>query len=245
MIVDVADVTNPTSVGLATGSNIVYPYEIRVSAGLAYLTGEVSEYIAVLHVVDVTDPANPLWLWSAGLIGATYPMGSAVCFAGYQFYTVDMSDPDSPQILDSLPLPGFGYDVIVDGGIAYVAASDAGIRVIDVSDPYNISEIGFYDTPGWAFQMAVQDSLIYVADDDALLVLKTGPCCQTRGDADRDGSVNIVDVTYLVAHLFGGGPAPPCFEEGDCNADGAVNIVDLTYLVAHLFGGGSAPEPCP
>lgn len=76
-----------------------------------------------------------------------------------------------------------------------------------------------------------------------------GGCCNhdgIRGDENYDlAGPNIVDLTYLVANLFGGGPAPPCFEEGDCNADAAINIVDLTYLVAHLFGGGPAPLACP
>lgn len=74
-------------------------------------------------------------------------------------------------------------------------------------------------------------------------------CCNhdgIRGDENYDmQGPNIVDLTYLVAYLFGGGAPPPCEEEGDVNADGGTNIVDLTALVAYLFGGGSPPEPCP
>lgn len=74
-------------------------------------------------------------------------------------------------------------------------------------------------------------------------------CCNhdgMRGDINYDlAGPNIVDLTYLVAHLFGGGAPPPCPEEGDVNGDGSVNIVDLTHLVAHLFSGGAPPEPCP
>lgn len=70
-------------------------------------------------------------------------------------------------------------------------------------------------------------------------------CCEIRGDIDRQGGINIVDLTYLVAYLLGGGPAPPCEEEADVNADAAVNIVDLTYIVAYLFSAGPPPEPCP
>lgn len=74
-------------------------------------------------------------------------------------------------------------------------------------------------------------------------------CCipPLRGNVNYDPSddINIVDLTFLVAYLFGGGDPPPCEDEADVNADGVVNIVDLTYLVAYLFGGGDPPELCP
>lgn len=74
------------------------------------------------------------------------------------------------------------------------------------------------------------------------------PCIPPlRGNVDYDpgDATNIVDLTFLVNYLFGGGAPPPSEAEADVNADGAVNIVDVTYLVAYLFGGGPAPLPCP
>lgn len=71
-------------------------------------------------------------------------------------------------------------------------------------------------------------------------------CVGDRGnvDGDPDDLCNIVDLTYLVAYLFGEGDPPPCEKEADVNSDGSVNIVDLTYIVAYLFGGGPSPDPC-
>jgi hypothetical protein len=71
-----------------------------------------------------------------------------------------------------------------------------------------------------------------------------GTCCDVEGDANNSGSVNVVDLTFLVARLFQGGPPPPCFEEGDVNDSNTINVVDLTYLVARLFQGGPI-TPCP
>lgn len=76
-------------------------------------------------------------------------------------------------------------------------------------------------------------------------------CCNhdgLRGDVNFDNAgPNIVDLTYLVAYLFGGGPTPPCLDEANVNGDASAtpNIVDLTWLVAFLFGGGPPPAPCP
>ena len=62
------------------------------------------------------------------------------------------------------------------------------------------------------------------------------------GDVNSDGGINIADLTFLTAYLFGGGIEPvPMLCVGDLNGDSSVNIADLTYIVAYLFGGG--PEP--
>ncbi|MFH1373559.1 MAG: dockerin type I repeat-containing protein [bacterium] len=71
-----------------------------------------------------------------------------------------------------------------------------------------------------------------------------GGCCDKRGDVDNTGSIDVGDLTYLVAYLFQGGPAPPCPEEGDVDGSGSIDVGDLTYLVAYLFQGGPAPPPC-
>ena len=78
-------------------------------------------------------------------------------------------------------------------------------------------------------------------------------CIGLRGNAngDPDDKINVSDITYLVAFLFGipSGPAPACLEEGNANGDTEekINISDITYLVAYLFGipSGPAPPACP
>ncbi len=57
------------------------------------------------------------------------------------------------------------------------------------------------------------------------------------GDVNDDGTLNVADLTYLVAFLFLGGPPPAVAGTGDLNRDGSVNIGDLTEIVTYLFGG--------
>ncbi|MFQ5498718.1 MAG: S8 family serine peptidase [Candidatus Zixiibacteriota bacterium] len=62
------------------------------------------------------------------------------------------------------------------------------------------------------------------------------------GDVDGSGSgPDIVDMTYLVDYLFGGGPPPPHMAMADVNGDGSLDILDLTFLVDFLFGTGLPP----
>lgn len=70
-------------------------------------------------------------------------------------------------------------------------------------------------------------------------------CCNLPGDIDNSGELDISDLTYLVAYMFGGGPASPCIEEANVNGAGDIDISDLTHLIAYMFGGGPAPAACP
>jgi hypothetical protein len=69
-----------------------------------------------------------------------------------------------------------------------------------------------------------------------------------RGDANRNGKVNVTDATYMLAYMFGipSGPPPIPDIAGDNNCSGKVNVSDVTFLLAYLFGIPQGPEPhCP
>ncbi|MDH4222737.1 MAG: SBBP repeat-containing protein [candidate division Zixibacteria bacterium] len=63
-----------------------------------------------------------------------------------------------------------------------------------------------------------------------------------RGDADKDGSVSLSDIVYLINDLFKFGPAPDPIQSGDTNCDGDVSLSDIVYLISNLLKGG--PPPC-
>jgi C1A family cysteine protease len=63
------------------------------------------------------------------------------------------------------------------------------------------------------------------------------------GDADGNCVYNLFDPTYIISHLYKGGP-PPAFEEGgDANSDGVCNIFDVTHMISFLYLGGPPPGP--
>jgi hypothetical protein len=70
--------------------------------------------------------------------------------------------------------------------------------------------------------------------------------CNSCGDANSDGTIDIADATYLMAYIFSGGPAPADCNYangmGDANGDGEIDISDAVYLVSYIFSGGAAPH---
>ncbi len=90
-------------------------------------------------------------------------------------------------------------------------------------------------------QLSVETSHGLIIPTYSSVAIAIAGCCQTAGDANNDTSVNIADVTFLIARIFAGGPAPACNDQADANGDDSVNIADVTYLIARIFAGGPAP----
>jgi len=64
------------------------------------------------------------------------------------------------------------------------------------------------------------------------------------GDANGNGIVNALDITYLINYLYKHGTAPAPIKAGDVNNSGGVNALDITYLINYIYKHGSAPS-CP
>ena len=58
-----------------------------------------------------------------------------------------------------------------------------------------------------------------------------------RGDVNKDGAVNIADVTALIDHLLSGDTSLIDLTAADCLVDGAINIADVTALIDYLLIG--------
>ncbi len=71
-------------------------------------------------------------------------------------------------------------------------------------------------------------------------------CCTAdkAGDANDNGVINALDITFLINYLYKHGPEPPCKFQGDANGNGLINALDITYLINFLYKHGPAPI-CP
>jgi len=79
------------------------------------------------------------------------------------------------------------------------------------------------------------------------LVMPFSSFAGSCGDVDNSGTINILDVTYLINYLYKSGPDPDCGTSysgicGDVDNSGTINILDVTYLINYLYKGGPEPD---
>jgi hypothetical protein len=121
-----------------------------------------------LGIIDISDPANPR-LISTTPGHPTNSWGIAVrdSFAyvpsAYDsLWVFNVGNPLSPFPVAHVWLGNsHGYDVALDGSLAYVGCYD--LRVFDISDPLSPVRVGYYSTPGRVRRVTVHDGLVYAA----------------------------------------------------------------------------------
>lgn len=76
-----------------------------------------------------------------------------------------------------------------------------------------------------------------------------GPYCfpfanSACGDANLDGTVNILDVVFLINFKYKEGPVPTRLDLCDVNNDGSINILDIVKIINFKYKDGPALD-CP
>ncbi|GEM_PF-1700081 len=59
------------------------------------------------------------------------------------------------------------------------------------------------------------------------------------GDVNLDGTLNVLDILYLIQHKFHDGPAPRMFATADVNVDGVINVLDIIAMVNYMYKNGA------
>jgi len=71
-------------------------------------------------------------------------------------------------------------------------------------------------------------------------------CDCLPGDANSDGALNIIDITFIINYLYKNGPAPSpliCSCDFDCDCE-LPTIMDVLYAIRYLYKGGYRPCTC-
>lgn len=103
----------------------------------------------------------------------------------------------------------------------------------------------FYN--GWHKNYDVVDSLDFPYFNEvvrmclASLVTVARDIGYKMGDLTWDGTIDLVDVLYLINYLYRNGPAPDPLEIGDVTCGGEITLDDVIFLINYLYKGGPAP----
>jgi parallel beta-helix repeat protein len=213
-VIDISDPRHVARVGLYQGFGECR--DVAVAGGIAYLaTGD------DLLLVQVSDPSHPTYLGRINMCEPDELLTGAVGLAvsGNLAYVatqmsglriVDVSNPTQPTLIGAASWPnGFLQDLVVAGGLAYVADSD-GLTIVDVSDPRHPSRIGFCDTPGFAEGVALSGHYAYVADGGTGLAIidvsdpRAPLLVATSDTVGYTQDVTLADGTVCVADLYAG-----------------------------------------
>ena len=96
-------------------------------------------------------------LWEVAVTGTV-----ALVNAGPNLYALDISNPTSPTVLGTVPIPG-AQGIAIQGRYAFVAASSPALRVVDIADPAHLLEVGQYSFSGSAQNIFVAGNYAYLA----------------------------------------------------------------------------------
>ena len=128
-----------------------------------------------LLVVDLTDPANPVRLYSytsaAGqFVNDLLPLDEGTLLVSWEggIEALDVSQIEpTPRLVNTLPVgdsPVLGLTLAPDGARAAAALGEGGVVLLSLADAVQPEVIGFVDTPGDALQAALDGNDLYVAD---------------------------------------------------------------------------------
>ena len=243
--------------GLDPGQNLLTGYDwAQYAYGLTMAAydgdspdGENNLPCTYLVAYDAQHPMND-WdrddRWRAGAwltVSAGGPDGLenvAVIVGGTKDVTNMGDDPDAPDDLHAAILfyDPADLDLVARGAVpTYTPQPYATLDVQDVM----FSGAGL---KGMAYDRA--NGVIYALEDTPSPIVHVwevgggGPPPPLPGDANRDGKVNVQDLSILATNW---GKDPAVWEEGNFNTDTVVNVQDLSILATNWTGAATVPEP--
>jgi len=143
-------------------------------------------------------------------------------------YVVDVQDLANPQIVTTHTNGrcNVDHDLMINGGLTYMASFGAGLRIFDINDIQNIHEVAYFDTSpirwgngAWGVYSKLPSGIVLLSDiDRGLFVL------------NYDCNGNEIDDTIDIANLT----SPDCNANGlpdecefDCNANAVPDSCDI------------------
>ncbi|MBK7140632.1 MAG: hypothetical protein IPH75_00970 [bacterium] len=119
---------------------------------------------------------------------------------------------------------------------AYCTLSSTGLISFQATDP------GLYE-----YRVTVTDYLVRDSCNHFFIVHGGPGCCSgSRGNVDGVGSVDLSDLSRLIAYMHNASTVLSCWDEANITGTGTIDLSDLSTLIAYLTVPGSVTFPgCP
>lgn len=78
-----------------------------------------------------------------------------------------------------------------------------------------------------------------LTETDSSKVVSTIPLTASKGDANGDLKVDVLDITTIVAYLLNNNPKPFIAEAADVNGDSNINVLDVVGVVNKVLSGNT------
>lgn len=156
------DVSDPDNISLIDSYNLAdLQNDIVVQGGYAYIASQRNN--TELQIIDVTTPDSPSVAGSLDLTGDedatavevsadgnTVYLGRATTTSGPEFYTIDVTNKQSPVLLDSGDAGGNVHAIERYNDYAYLAVENSIAELVtyDVATPANITPTAAYNVGG-------------------------------------------------------------------------------------------------
>ena len=137
----------------------------------------------------------------------------------------------------------YPYELILAGDTLCAGGRDE----VAAFDSANGETLWSSPVEGRAYGLAVADGRLFVSTDKGT-IHAFGPGVEgrpafVRGDANRDGAVDISDAVTVLFHLFRGESSLECDDHADTDDNGRLELTDAVYLLDFLFRRGVQPPP--
>lgn len=124
-----------------------------------------------LRVFNMIDPENPVLVGDVDIPGlpeaiTVYSHYALVAVGDGGVLVIDMEDPETPEIVATIPTSFSASHVAVSGTTAWIA-EDERVVGVSIADPASPAILGRIPVSGSALRLAVENNRLYVASGDA------------------------------------------------------------------------------